>query len=34
MLGLSSKSRRGPTVHVDYLIHIQEIKPWPPSQSL
>ncbi|KAE8718474.1 UPF0481 protein [Hibiscus syriacus] len=34
MLGSSSKSRRGPTIHVDYLIHIQEIKPWPPSQSL
>ncbi|GMJ08853.1 hypothetical protein HRI_004554500 [Hibiscus trionum] len=34
MLGSSSKNRRGPTVHVDYLIHIQEIKPWPPSQSL
>ncbi|GLT33113.1 hypothetical protein SLA2020_077260 [Shorea laevis] len=34
VLGLSAKSRRGPTVQVDYLIHIQEIKPWPPSQSL
>ncbi|KAG4180335.1 hypothetical protein ERO13_A10G159800v2 [Gossypium hirsutum] len=34
MLGSSVKTRRGPTVHVDYLIHIQEIKPWPPSQSL
>ncbi|XWS44029.1 hypothetical protein CRYUN_Cryun15aG0010200 [Craigia yunnanensis] len=34
VLGLSAKNRRGPTVHVDYLIHIQEIKPWPPSQSL
>ncbi|XWS30479.1 hypothetical protein CRYUN_Cryun24cG0121000 [Craigia yunnanensis] len=34
VLGSSAKNRRGPTVHVDYLIHIQEIKPWPPSQSL
>ncbi|KAK8556917.1 hypothetical protein V6N13_064903 [Hibiscus sabdariffa] len=34
MLGSSSKNRRGPTVHVDYLINIQEIKCWPPSQSL
>ncbi|XWS40608.1 hypothetical protein CRYUN_Cryun17cG0010300 [Craigia yunnanensis] len=34
ILGLSAKNRRGPMVHVDYLIHIQEIKPWPPSQSL
>lgn len=28
------KTRKGPSVQVDYLIHIQEIKPWPPSQSL
>ncbi|XP_022739747.1 uncharacterized protein LOC111291892 isoform X2 [Durio zibethinus] len=34
ILGLNAKNRRGPMVHVDYLIHIQEIKPWPPSQSL
>ncbi|XVE67731.1 hypothetical protein DITRI_Ditri09bG0012100 [Diplodiscus trichospermus] len=34
VLGLSAKNRKGPTIHVDYLIHIQEIKPWPPSQSL
>ncbi|XVE84131.1 hypothetical protein DITRI_Ditri16bG0144900 [Diplodiscus trichospermus] len=34
VLGMSAKNRRGPTVRVDYLIHIQEIKPWPPSQSL
>ncbi|XP_021911152.1 uncharacterized protein LOC110824982, partial [Carica papaya] len=34
VLGLSAKNKRGPSVHVDYLIHIQEIKPWPPSQSL
>ncbi|GMI93977.1 hypothetical protein like AT3G01810 [Hibiscus trionum] len=34
MLASSSKNWRGPTVHVDYLIHIQEIKCWPPSQSL
>ncbi|XVF13936.1 hypothetical protein REPUB_Repub09cG0012800 [Reevesia pubescens] len=34
VLGLNAKNRRGPTVHVDYLIHIQEIQPWPPSQSL
>ncbi|MFQ6620637.1 hypothetical protein Gotur_000069 [Gossypium turneri] len=34
VLGLNAKNRRGPTVRVDYLIHIQEIKPWPPSQSL
>ncbi|KAJ0053054.1 hypothetical protein Pint_02959 [Pistacia integerrima] len=34
VLGLSAKNRKDAVVHVDYLIHIQEIKPWPPSQSL
>lgn len=34
VLGLKGKNRRNPSVHVDYVIHIQEIKPWPPSQSL
>ncbi|XP_044466263.1 uncharacterized protein LOC123196340 [Mangifera indica] len=34
VLGLSAKNRKDATVHVDYLIHIQEIKPWPPSESL
>lgn len=34
VLGLSAKNRKDAAVHVDYLIHIQEIKPWPPSQSL
>lgn len=33
-LGVKAKNRRGPTVQIDYLIHIHEIKPWPPSQSL
>ncbi|MCE3050801.1 hypothetical protein HAX54_048198 [Datura stramonium] len=32
--GLRAKTRKGPSVQVDYLIHIQEIRPWPPSQSL
>lgn len=26
--------RSGGAVQLDYVIHIQEIKPWPPSQSL
>jgi hypothetical protein len=26
--------RTGGTVQLDYLIHIHELKPWPPSQSL
>lgn len=34
VLGVNAKNRKGASVHVDYLIHIQEIKPWPPSQSL
>ncbi|KAM1410568.1 hypothetical protein ACFX13_023665 [Malus domestica] len=33
-LGVKAKSRRGSTVQIDYHIHIQDIKPWPPSQSL
>ncbi|WVZ14383.1 hypothetical protein V8G54_011949 [Vigna mungo] len=34
VLGTRGKNRRGVTVQIDFLIHIQEIKPWPPSQSL
>uniref|UniRef100_A0A1J3CX56 C2 NT-type domain-containing protein n=1 Tax=Noccaea caerulescens TaxID=107243 RepID=A0A1J3CX56_NOCCA len=34
VLGISSKNRRGSSIQVHYLIHIHEIKPWPPSQSL
>ncbi|OVA09491.1 EEIG1/EHBP1 N-terminal domain [Macleaya cordata] len=34
VLGLRTKNRKGASVQVDYLIHVQEIKPWPPSQSL
>nr|XP_025680187.1 uncharacterized protein LOC112780058 isoform X2 [Arachis hypogaea] len=33
VLGIKSRSRKsGPTL-VKYIIHIQEIKPWPPSSS-
>ncbi|KAF6150017.1 hypothetical protein GIB67_002799 [Kingdonia uniflora] len=34
VLGLRTQNRRGSSINVDYLIHIREIKPWPPSQSL
>ncbi|KAJ6356359.1 hypothetical protein OIU78_004461 [Salix suchowensis] len=34
VLGLRSKNRKGTSVQLDYLIFVQEIKPWPPSQSL
>ncbi|XP_058759585.1 uncharacterized protein LOC131632881 [Vicia villosa] len=34
VLGMRGKNMRASKVQIDYLIHIQEIKPWPPSQSL
>lgn len=34
VLGLRSKHRRGASVKVEYIIHVQEIRPWPPSESL
>lgn len=35
MLGLRSKTKRfSSAIHVNYLINIQEMKPWPPSKSL
>lgn len=33
VLGIRSKSRKSVAVQVEYLIHVQEIKPWPLSQS-
>lgn len=30
----SNKGRRSGSVKISYIIHIDEIKPWPPSQSL
>ncbi|XP_041011913.1 uncharacterized protein LOC121255593 isoform X2 [Juglans microcarpa x Juglans regia] len=34
VLGLRSKSRKSVSVQVDYFILVQEVKPWPPSESL
>ncbi|GAB2278540.1 hypothetical protein Dimus_013217 [Dionaea muscipula] len=34
VIGPRAKSRRGPMLQLDYLVHVLEIKPWPPSQSL
>ncbi|KAG4983689.1 hypothetical protein JHK87_028438 [Glycine soja] len=34
VLGLRSKSRKRVSIQVHYIIHVLEIKPWPPSQSL
>lgn len=34
VLGLKTRTRNSPSVQVEYLIHIKEIKPWPASQSL
>ncbi|XP_030527567.1 uncharacterized protein LOC115738907 isoform X2 [Rhodamnia argentea] len=31
VLGLRSKSRKSVAFQVDYLIHVQQIKPWPQS---
>ncbi|XP_073021511.1 uncharacterized protein [Primulina eburnea] len=34
VLGLRSKHKRGASVRVQFIVHIQEIRPWPPSESL
>lgn len=34
VLGMNGKNRRSSSVQVNYLVHIEDIKPWPPSQSL
>lgn len=34
VLGLRTKNRKGALIKVDYIVHVQEIKPWPPSQTL
>ncbi|KAF3780672.1 hypothetical protein EJ110_NYTH32311 [Nymphaea thermarum] len=34
VLGLRTKTRKGTPVHTEYVFHIVDIKPWPPSQSL
>ncbi|KAK4413238.1 hypothetical protein Salat_2736400 [Sesamum alatum] len=34
VLGLKSKHKKGAAVKVEYIVHVQEIRPWPPSESL
>lgn len=34
MLGLRTKTKKDAAIHVDFNIFIQEISPWPPSESL
>ncbi|XP_073314974.1 uncharacterized protein [Primulina huaijiensis] len=34
VLGLRSKHKWGASVRVQYIVQIQEIRPWPPSESL
>ncbi|KAI3467681.1 hypothetical protein Pfo_024344 [Paulownia fortunei] len=34
VLGLKSKHKKGASIRVDYIVHVQEIRPWPPSESL
>ncbi|KAI9087418.1 hypothetical protein K1719_030558 [Acacia pycnantha] len=33
VLGIRSKSRKAVSIQVHYIIHVQEIRPWPPSKS-
>lgn len=34
VLGLRSRQKKGASVQVEYVVQVDEIKPWPPSQSL
>lgn len=34
VLGLRSKKKKGASAQIDYAVHVEEIKPWPPSESL
>ncbi|MCD9641279.1 hypothetical protein HAX54_027371 [Datura stramonium] len=34
VLGLRSKHKKGASVQLEYVVQVDEIKPWPPSQSL
>ncbi|GLT86625.1 hypothetical protein SLE2022_047530 [Rubroshorea leprosula] len=34
VLGIRTKSRKSTAVRCDYSVHVKEIKPWPPSESL
>lgn len=34
VLGMKSKHKKGVAIRVEYIVHIQEIRPWPPSESL
>ncbi|KAG8365923.1 hypothetical protein BUALT_Bualt17G0022500 [Buddleja alternifolia] len=29
-----SKNKKRPSIKVEYIVHVQEIRPWPPSESL
>lgn len=36
VLGVKSSKHKkvGPSIKVDYIVHVQEIRPWPPSEPL
>ncbi|KAL8475281.1 hypothetical protein ACS0TY_028096 [Phlomoides rotata] len=34
VIGQRTKTRKSHSVQLEYIIHVQEINPWPPSQSL
>ncbi|XP_016464063.1 uncharacterized protein LOC107787060 isoform X2 [Nicotiana tabacum] len=33
-MGLGKKKKKGASFQIDYIVHIQSIRPWPPSESL
>ncbi|XP_016459369.1 uncharacterized protein LOC107782934 isoform X1 [Nicotiana tabacum] len=33
-MGLGKKKKKGASFQIDYIVHIQLIRPWPPSESL
>ncbi|KAH6798746.1 hypothetical protein C2S51_035230 [Perilla frutescens var. frutescens] len=34
VLGMKSKHKKGVAIRVEYIVHIQQIRPWPASESL
>ncbi|KAK9064729.1 hypothetical protein SSX86_016111 [Deinandra increscens subsp. villosa] len=34
VMGVKTKNKKNPYAHLDYIINLIEIKPWPPSHSL
>ncbi|XP_051122217.1 uncharacterized protein LOC127245404 [Andrographis paniculata] len=34
VLGMKSKHKKGTLIKVNYIVHVQQIRPWPPSEAL